>query len=1411
MRWKPWSKYDEKGLARYVTPEAARWLALDVNPLDLRSRMDGRRDLVQAIYKKLASSGIKYTDEDYHPSESLQIIHTPAEILEAPRTGTCLDLAVLFCGVCLANKLLPILVVTKGHAFALVSLTYGVEDWNGYRPERELFSDRPLRDVAALVNLVDSGSHLAVECTGFAHSAELEGVANLKCPETIDRSDGVMSFERAVAAGREQLQLAEVKERPLRFAIDVAIAHILWYMEPLPIDVAGALTRDHEFEDIRLVVTLPENFSPLNKHESQWIGLGLMSTLTTNLGTLHNRFSVTRREEAVRLTGQDIKTIARDLDVDAVIAGDYQLVGESLRVNLQALDGRSGDVLARASVTDSISRFFEIQDRLVADLAGELKLRLTTGESNALARRPTESLSAFALFARGLQSFDREEFDGAASRFTEALALDPSFVAAHFYLGRTYSALEQFDEALRAFDVALGRKADIEFGRLRWAFCAPGKIYWHLPVRWRDLLLFFSDGGEDDESTVRLFAVDALTGDPRWSAVLPQTHAHYRIISRDEVIYITSGTRLVYVHDGTTGKRKQVLTLGESGAGATSETFTVHFDFSGSPPKLVSAELPAGKLVWEVELASTGLGPPVEADGSLFHATEGGDCYRIDPESGGVSWRRSIGTTLRKQLSVHGNRVHLGGADGRIRCLAAATGDPVWEYKTDGEVGCTPVVSEGVVFAASEDHRVYALDAASGGLLWSRDLGTELSSIALGEGLLFVKSCDKPTLFGAGAQTIHRIFALDKRTGDSCWLHDLEDTPYGEPLVSDGLIYIGGRSHWMSAFEVARDEAAGVRAADIWFEKGAVHEKLGDDAAAIRCWESCRRTYPAHERSLLALARAYRKGGHRVEEMTVLQDYLETPVRDREERARWELRLQDVSGFRWKQFIGRPSGFLGLFSEPSAPVVVEDRVYIGSPSGGVCAIDARNGSVLWKLPTPYGIYCTVAVCEDHLYLGTRDPNANTGRCWAICRNTGESLWELAVKSGAESQPLLSGERVVFRAGAELICCSRADGAVRWRRDMLDVNHSSHAVADGSRIYVANGVCVEAVDWDSGETRWSTVILREKGSAASLVEREGALFVLADCRPALVLTLDAATGEIRDSTALEAEEPSPRCALIVDADRYYQGFCGGTLLAVNRASRRVEWSFQMRADVSSGSLAQGLLIAGAGDILFRDPHLYALAIDDGAVRWRWRTKGDIRARPAIDGDLVYAHSADGYLYAFDLSVARGAPPLRDADYFANRGLVAARQGDHVAAVEALETHRDLVPNDWRIVRTLQESVRGDRSIRQSSRPAPRRTPHLQGQGLLPPTRCYSRRTWALPRSAEAPGNSRPVYGRAGKGRVPGRAHEPLWTRRWDYDDAVAFVGRAVVIDTGRTFDSHVLRATIHPQLARAVEARDAGGL
>ncbi|MDR4501162.1 MAG: NB-ARC domain-containing protein [Nitrospirales bacterium] len=173
MPWaEDWSKSTPTNLARYVTPDAADVVHLIDRPIDTVQQPDGKRQLVSQLYDALKALNISYDKESYHPNDHVQPIRTPREILVTKKKGTCLDLSVLYCGLCLDFNLLPLLVLTSNHAFVMVSLVRSLREWESFgRHEIYKFDKGLTRDPILLSQLVNDRQYMAIECTGFSHSS----------------------------------------------------------------------------------------------------------------------------------------------------------------------------------------------------------------------------------------------------------------------------------------------------------------------------------------------------------------------------------------------------------------------------------------------------------------------------------------------------------------------------------------------------------------------------------------------------------------------------------------------------------------------------------------------------------------------------------------------------------------------------------------------------------------------------------------------------------------------------------------------------------------------------------------------------------------------------------------------------------------------------------------------------------------------------------------------------------------------------------------------------------------------------------------------------------------------------------------------------------------------------------------
>jgi len=243
-----WARAEERALARYVDPDDLPpefKLPPDINRLDVFAEGKGK-GVAALLYQRLCEQKIQYDLAPFNPRLGVvQSIRKPATIL-AEKRGTCLDLAVLFATMCLDSDLLPLVVIVDGHAFAGLSFTRTRRD-DKKAPRALAWDKGKLIDLSVLQELADQ-EYLFVECTGTARSKKAlssQEAGSDSFPEKLQRNEeGLMTFERACEAGREQLlqharladSSASPNQRTFLYALDIHDLQVKQGFEPIKDD-----------------------------------------------------------------------------------------------------------------------------------------------------------------------------------------------------------------------------------------------------------------------------------------------------------------------------------------------------------------------------------------------------------------------------------------------------------------------------------------------------------------------------------------------------------------------------------------------------------------------------------------------------------------------------------------------------------------------------------------------------------------------------------------------------------------------------------------------------------------------------------------------------------------------------------------------------------------------------------------------------------------------------------------------------------------------------------------------------------------------------------------------------------------------------------------------------------------------
>jgi tetratricopeptide (TPR) repeat protein len=133
----------------------------------------------------------------------------------------------------------------------------------------------------------------------------------------------------------------------------------------------------------------------------------------------------------------DVRKIARDLDVEAVLEGSIRRVGERIRVAAQLVDGRTGHHLWSESYERSCDDLTRVQDELTIAIVDA-----TTSHYVRKIRRktPTRDLEAYHLYleAVALRAQPTEDnLETAIQILDRALVRDPDFARAWYAIAET--------------------------------------------------------------------------------------------------------------------------------------------------------------------------------------------------------------------------------------------------------------------------------------------------------------------------------------------------------------------------------------------------------------------------------------------------------------------------------------------------------------------------------------------------------------------------------------------------------------------------------------------------------------------------------------------------------------------------------------------------------------------------------------------------------------------------------------------------------------------------------------------------------------------------------------------------------------------------------------------------------------
>ena len=307
------------------------------------------------------------------------------------------------------------------------------------------------------------------------------------------------------------------------------------------------------------------------------------------------------------------------------------------------------------------------------------------------------------------------------------------------------------------------------------------------------------------------------------------------------------------LEDIPAAKNVKKLWSADSGASAVKKAVTLwpslddNIIYTSDPKGRVTAfASDSGRKLWKSSVDRPVTGAAAAGNGLVVIATKKGEVIALDSHDGHRLWVSALSSQVVTPAAIHAGVIVVQSVDGKLAGLSAVDGKRMWLYERsepplslygtavpvmvgnvvlagfatgkiaaiqikDGkllwempvaqphgrneverlvDVDASPIVVRNVVYAASYQGKVIAVDMQTGRILWSRDVSTYTGMDA-----------DSKNIYLTDDHGI--VMALDQQTGASVWKQEqLRARQLNAPRCVDGLVAVGdfeGYVHWLSS------------------------------------------------------------------------------------------------------------------------------------------------------------------------------------------------------------------------------------------------------------------------------------------------------------------------------------------------------------------------------------------------------------------------------------------------------------------------------------------------------------------------------------------------------------------------------------------------------------------------------------
>ncbi len=276
--------------------------------------------------------------------------------------------------------------------------------------------------------------------------ASLENATQIYASDPVAAtSSGQAAATQNITSSSSSLEYAVTQARSHKLAMAIIGALLVGLIST--VSYFAFVSRGGSAKHINSIAVMPF-VNESGNADVEYLSDGMTETLIKSLSNLSS-LDVKPRSSVFRYKGKDtdLQTIAKELNVQAILNGRVAQRGEQLTLSLELVDVQKNSVMWTEQYQRKQSDLVSLQSEIAKDVSTNLKAKLSGAEETKVTKTATADPEAYQAYLKGRYYWNRrtaENLKRAIEQFKSATDRDPNYALAFVGLADCYAVLNEY-------------------------------------------------------------------------------------------------------------------------------------------------------------------------------------------------------------------------------------------------------------------------------------------------------------------------------------------------------------------------------------------------------------------------------------------------------------------------------------------------------------------------------------------------------------------------------------------------------------------------------------------------------------------------------------------------------------------------------------------------------------------------------------------------------------------------------------------------------------------------------------------------------------------------------------------------------------------------------------------------------